>query len=89
MLLVVVCELELLERAVVQRTVGPLAVVLLTLGRQSTTRVAERPEPAGVQALVTQTSVEALNVTVSHRAARWMCTSATWESSAQASSVEM
>ena len=58
---------ELLGRAVVQRAVGPLAVVLLAPGCQSTPDVVERPEPGGVEALVAQSAVEALDVAVLHR----------------------
>src|ERR1700678_2341258 len=61
---------ELLGRAVVQRAVGPLAVVLLAPGCQSTPNVVQRPEPGCVEALVAESTVEAFDVAVLHRAAR-------------------
>ena len=61
---------ELVWRAVVQRTVGALAVVLLAPGCQSTPHVVQCPEPGCVEALVAQPAMEALDVTVLHRAAR-------------------
>ena len=61
---------ELLGCAVVQRAMGPLAVVLLAPGCQSTPDIVQRPEPACVEALVAQPAVEALDVAVLHRAAR-------------------
>jgi hypothetical protein len=45
-------------------------VVLITPGSQSTPDIVQRPEPACVEALVAQPSVEALDMAVLHRLAR-------------------
>jgi len=60
---------ELLRCPAVERTVGTLAVVLLTPDSQRTPDIVQRPEPGCVEALVAQPAVEALDVSVLHRAA--------------------
>ena len=62
---------ELVRRAIGQRAVGPLVVVLVTPGGQSTPDIIERPEPGCVEAFIAQPAVEALYVAVLHRAA-WL-----------------
>src|SRR5258708_1356659 len=61
---------ELLRRPVVERAVRAFAVVLPPPVRQGASYVVERAEPAGVQTLVAQPSVEALDMPVLHRPAR-------------------
>src|SRR5208282_6076482 len=66
----IACTLpELLRRLVAQRTVRAFPVILLPPASQSVAHIVQGPEPGRVQALVAQPSVEALDVTVLHRAA--------------------
>ena len=66
----IACSLpELLRRPVVERAVRALAVVLAPPVRQSVSYVVECAEPAGVQTLIAQSPVEALDVPVLHRPA--------------------
>jgi hypothetical protein len=51
----------------VEYTVSTIAVVLLTPGFQSISSIVHRSEPASVEALVAQASLEALDVAVLHR----------------------
>src|SRR5450631_3880234 len=60
---------ELLRRPVVERTMRTLAVVLAPPACQSASYVIQRSEPACVEALVAQPSVEAFDVPVLHRLA--------------------
>src|SRR5271170_6941857 len=59
---------ELLRRLIAQRTMRAFPVILLAPARQSVAHIVQRPEPAGVEALVAQPSVKALDVAVLHRA---------------------
>src|SRR5439155_13963863 len=61
---------ELLRCPVVQRVVRTLAVVLAPPTCQGASYVVQRSEPAWVQALVAQPSVEAFDMCVLHRLAR-------------------
>src|SRR5277367_3542420 len=61
---------ELLRRLIAQRTMRAFPVILLAPVRQSVAHIVQGPEPAGVEALVAQPSVEALDMAVLHRAAR-------------------
>ena len=64
------CSLpELLRRPVVERAVRTLAVVLAPPIGQGASYIVERSEPACVEALVAQPSVEALDMPVLHRPA--------------------
>ena len=58
---------ELFRRPVVERAVRAFAVVLPPPVRQGASYVVERAEPAGVQTLVAQPSVEALDTAILHR----------------------
>src|SRR5665213_2112490 len=60
---------ELLRRPVVERAVRTLAVVLAPPACQGASYVIQRSEPACVEALVAQPSVEALDMPVLHRLA--------------------
>src|ERR1700678_3037752 len=60
---------ELLRRPVVERAVRTLAVVLAPPTRQGASHVIQRSEPACVETLVAQSTVEALDVSVLHRLA--------------------
>lgn len=61
-----VLKVELPRRAVVERTMGLFAVVLPTPIIKNTPNIVWRPEPAHVQALVTQPAVEAFDMAVLH-----------------------
>ena len=61
---------ELLRGAVVQRTVGTLAVILLLPACQLLADIAKSSEPGCVEALVAEPAMEALDVAVLHRSAR-------------------
>ena len=62
---------ELLWRSVVERAVWTFAVVLLPPACQGASYIVQRAEPACVEALVAQPSMEALDVSVLHRPA-WL-----------------
>ena len=61
---------ELCRGSVVERDVGTLVVVALLLVCQSLPHIAKHAEPACVEALVTQSAMEALDVAVLHRSPR-------------------
>ena len=64
------CSLpELIRRPVVERAVRALAVVLAPPASQGASYMVECAEPAGVQTLIAQSPVEALDVPVLHRPA--------------------
>src|SRR5277367_7019485 len=65
----IACSLpELLRRLIAQRTVRAFPVILPPPVRQGVAHIVQGPEPAGVETLVAQPSVEALDVAVLHRA---------------------
>src|SRR5215831_2277044 len=64
------CASELGRRPVVERAMRALAVVLLLPVVQGCSYIIQCSEPVCVEALVAQPSVEALYVTVLHRAPR-------------------
>jgi hypothetical protein len=64
------CPPELIRRAITQRTVRAFAVILLPPACQCNPYIVQRAEPVGVQALVAQPPVEALDVPVLHRPSR-------------------
>src|SRR5271166_6813172 len=67
----IACTLpELLRRLIAQRTVRAFPVILLPPVRQGVAHIVQGPEPAGVEALVAQPAVEALDVAVLHRTTR-------------------
>jgi hypothetical protein len=61
------CLAELLWCAIVERSYGALALVLLTPGREWTPDLAQGAEPVSVEALIAQPAMEALDVAVLHR----------------------
>src|SRR5260370_35288260 len=61
---------ELLRRTVVERPMWPFAVLLPPPACQGASYIVERAEPARIQTLVAQPSVEALDMSVLHRPAR-------------------
>ena len=61
---------ELLRRLIAQRTMWTFPVILLPPVRQGRSDIIECSEPAGVEALVAESPVEAFDVAVLHRATR-------------------
>src|SRR5579863_9286572 len=57
-------------RQVPQRAVWPLFVVLISPARDLVPRVGQVTKPAGIQALVSQSCIEAFHVAVLHRSPR-------------------
>jgi hypothetical protein len=81
----VVGELELSWGPIVERAVGPLAVIYLTPAFESTPNIVECSEPGGIKALVSQPAVEALEMAVLHRTAGLDVDQSDFRSLAQAS----
>src|SRR5271155_827535 len=68
----IACTLpELLRRLIAQRAVWAFPVILLSPTRQGASYIVQGSEPAGVEALVAQPAMEALDVAVLHGTA-WL-----------------